>query len=129
MKKIIALLLAVVMAFSLVACSNDSNVIGEYAEKLNEAFANEDFGGTTEVDITAEGTTLVYTYKLLGVSSEDENVDFDTMATGLEAELEKNITEETLAQIKVECPPLEKIEYRYNTSDGESVATVEFDIK
>ena len=128
MKKLTALLLAVLMVFTLVACGSeeDNAKLVEYVEEngraLEESFSGSGLTCNAKVDV--DGNGFVFTIKIDGIdglTSEQKDLmqeTYDGMGSVFDA---------SLSMMQSELPELEELTIKVCEEDGDLIATIHAD--
>lgn len=130
MKKLLAIMLALVLCFSLAACGSDNSAIVDYVEENEEELVSSfeaaftmGAGGmlTCDSSVEVEGMGFIITIKI----NELEDLDADTKAQikeGIEAT--GSGYDSLIEQMQEELPDLEYFELVICEKDGDEIATV-----
>ena len=128
MKKLIAIVMTLLMVFTLVACSSGGNKVADYIaaheDELLSGF-NSSFEGasgmTVESSVEAEGNGMVITVKINELDNVPEEIKTQ-IATAYEA---LSPTFETaLDDLQKELPELEFYQVKICEKDGDVLATI-----
>jgi len=146
MKKLLALLLAVLMVFSLVACGKDKDkdedndsgngvkaaektAVEEYVEKnesllvsmLESSIAGSDSGVTCTSSVEAVGNGIIVSINIDQLDNVDSTVKAQMQAN---CDMMKDQLGNIVTQMRTELPELEYLEYRICEKDGDFLASV-----
>lgn len=130
MKKLLAIMLALVLCFSLAACGSDNSAIVDYVEENEEELVSSfesaftmGAGGmlTCDSSIKVEGMGFIITIKI----NELEDLDADTKAQIKEGfEATGSGYDSLIEQMQEELPDLEYFELVVCEKDGDEIATI-----
>lgn len=141
-KRISALVLVIIMAFSFSACSGGKEQITDftkeqtelekYVEEHGEEFIdsfNEGFetsGLKCDATVEASGNILI-----IDVSMAELNDVPEDMKDVIQASLDesKSTLAPTFSEIKKQISSLERVKIHFNESDGDPIATIEVEIQ
>ncbi|MFI3206713.1 MAG: hypothetical protein R3Y33_05655 [Clostridia bacterium] len=122
MKKLLALLMAAIMATALVACSA-AVTLDSYVESAEAAMASAELPEYMTVDVYAEGDdTFVIEYT---IDVDASGVTYDEMVASLEA-ADQTALESAADADKEACTEIQTYSYRYYDLDGYLMAQFDF---
>ncbi len=121
MKRVLALVLCLVMCFSLTACFEKPTIDSFITEIKAEVETSDDTG---ELKLFARDDSLVYSYKY----KVDLGVDNTLVATALESAMEKNASTYTdlLSRLKDAVKSAESVIVEFLDKDGNVIYTKEY---
>lgn len=141
-KKIGALILVIIMAFSFSACSGGKGQVtdltkeqtelekyveehgGEFIDSFKEGF--EVSGLKCDAAIEANGNILIMNVSMAELNDVPEDVK-SVIQTSLN-ESKSSLTP-SFAEIKKQVPALENVKINFNESDGDSIATIDVPVE
>ena len=141
-KRISALVLVIIMAFSFSACSGDKEQTtdttkeqtelqkyveehgGEFVDSFKEGF--ETSGLKCDATVEANGNILI-----MNVSMAELNDVPEYVKSVIQASLDESKSSLTtsFAEIKKQVPSLEGVKVNFNEGDGDSIAVVEIEVE
>lgn len=142
MKRIGALVLVIIMAFSFSACSGGKEQItdltkeqtelqkyveehqGEFIDSFNEGF--ETSGFECDATVEANGNILIMNVSMAELNDVPEDVKSIIQASLDES---KSSLATSFAEIKKQVPSLEGVKVNFNEADGDSIAVVEIEVE
>ena len=129
MKKLLAIMLALVLCFSLAACGSDMTPVEEYVEE-NKAALEEEFaeklgstGTDMEMTIEADGYGIIIKAETSLFDDFDEETRAEYQET-MNQQVELGAMDAVLIGIQSEVPEAEYVEYKFYDSNGELVCDV-----
>lgn len=140
-KKISALALVIIMAFSFSACSNmkeqitdltkERTELQKYVEEHGEEFINtfkegfEISGMKCDATIEADGNILIMNVSMAEFNDVPEDVKGVIQASLNES---KSSLASSFAEIKKQISSLEGVKVNFNEADGDTIATIEVEV-
>ena len=140
-KKIGALALVIIMAFSFSACSNmkeqitdltkEQTELQKYVEEHGEEFINtfkegfEISGMKCDATIEADGNILIMNVSMAELNDVPEEIKSVIQASLDES---KSSLAPSFAEIKKQISSLEGVKVNFNEADGDTIATIEVEV-
>lgn len=129
MKKLLAIVLALVFCFSLAACGSDQTPVEEYVEENREALEKElasavsATGMDMEMEIEADGYGVIIKVETSMFDEFDDEAREEYQDT-MEKQVEAGALDAVLEGVQKDVPETEYVEYKFYDSNGDIV--VEF---